>query len=58
MNENCSRRAYTRPSLVDYGSIARLTQGGGSGDGGGGVGLPFIDLEVGGMPLIDLMIDL
>jgi hypothetical protein len=33
-----SKRAYTKPSLVEYGSIAKLTQGPLSGDGGGGGG--------------------
>jgi hypothetical protein len=36
------KRAYTKPSLVEYGSIAKLTQGPLSGDGGGGGGGPII----------------
>ena len=44
------KRAYRAPSLTEYGSIAELTQGGGSGDGGGGGG--------GGLPGIGIIIDL
>ncbi len=42
MNKNLSKRAYSPPSLVDYGSIAKLTQGGGSGEGG----FPIIDIMI------------
>ena len=51
------KRAYKTPSLVAYGSVASLTQVP-SGDGGGGGGGPIVDLEVGGMPLVDLMVNL
>jgi len=37
------KRAYKQPSLVDYGSIAKLTQSP-SGDGGGG--FPIIDIMI------------
>ncbi len=43
------KRAYSSPSLVDYGSIAKLTQQTPSTDGGGGGG-------GGGFPIIDIMI--
>ena len=43
MSERVSNRAYTTPSLVDYGSISKLTQGGASGEGGGG---PIIDIMI------------
>ena len=51
------KRAYKTPSLVAYGSVASLTQVP-SGDGGGGGGGPIIDVEVGGMPPIDIMVNL
>lgn len=43
MNKN--KRAYSSPALVDYGSIAKLTAGPLSGDGGGGGG-PIIDIMI------------
>lgn len=46
MNEKATKRAYATPSLVEYGSIAKLTQVGPSGDGGGGGGGPIIDIMV------------
>lgn len=40
-----TRRAYVQPSLVMYGSIAKLTQtGNGSGLDGGGVGMTMVCL--------------
>ena len=47
MNET-SKRAYAEPSLVDYGSISKLTQPVVSGDGMG--------MGMGMGPLIDIMI--
>ena len=46
MNEKTSKRAYSTPSLVHYGSIAKLTQQNGTGDGGGGGGGPIIDIMI------------
>jgi hypothetical protein len=43
MSERAGKRGYTTPSLVDYGSISKLTQGGASGEGGGG---PIIDIMI------------
>ena len=39
--------AYQRPTLTNYGSIARLTQAGSSLDGGGGGGGINIHVDVG-----------
>lgn len=33
------RRAYRTPSLVDYGAVAKLTQGSGPANGDGGQGM-------------------
>ena len=38
MDHGSAKRAYRSPSLVNYGSIAKLTQAGTSLDGGGGGG--------------------
>lgn len=46
MNQG-KKRAYTQPMVTNYGSIAKLTQGGTSQDGGGGGG-----------PLITVIVDL
>jgi hypothetical protein len=43
MTDSKNKRAYTAPSLTSYGSIAKLTQGGGSDGGGGG---PLIDIMI------------
>lgn len=43
MRESAKKRAYNTPSLVDYGSIAKLTQGGATGEGGGG---PIVDIMI------------
>lgn len=40
------KRAYSEPSLVEYGSVAKLTQLGSILDGGGGGGGPIIDIMV------------
>ncbi len=37
--EGRGRRPYRRPSLVDYGSVAKLTQGSGPDNGDGGMGM-------------------
>jgi hypothetical protein len=55
--EIMQKRAYKMPRLTAYGSVASLTQVP-SGDGGGGGGAPLIDVEVGGMPPIDVMVNL
>lgn len=40
-----TKRSYARPSLVTYGSIAKLTQGGaGSGGDGGSAGMSMVCL--------------
>lgn len=40
-----SKRTYSTPKLDSYGSITKLTQALGSGEGGGGGG-PIIDIMV------------
>lgn len=48
MDKRTTKRTYATPSLVNYGSIAKLTHGAsgeGPGPGGGGGG-PIIDIMV------------
>ena len=45
MTKRTEKREYKAPALTNFGSIAKLTQGGGSADGGGG-GLLGIGIEI------------
>ena len=46
MIKRTEKREYKAPALTNFGSIAKLTQTGPSGDGGGGGGLIGIGIDL------------